>query len=250
MYKKAIVRTPSRSFPSCVSSHPQRSTVRVDKAREQHKEYCDVLKELGLEVITLQECADLPDSCFVEDTAVIRGDKALVTRLAMESRQGEESEVQSLLAEHLMVKSTVAPATLEGGDIIHTPDKLICGITQRTDEHGVKQLSDWLDVQTDTIHDSAMIHLKSHVTYLGEMMAVCTEQMLDYAALEDFALLVLPGEEAYAANTLAIGEAVLIPEGFPTAREIIVEAGFDVIAVDISEFEKCEGALTCLSLLF
>ena len=250
--KVAVVREPGTRYPECISSHPLRHTVDKSQAVEQHRAYCVALMDFGLKISYLDErlATAYPDECFVEDTAIIHGSKALIARLARESRQGEEDHVAEVLGEDLTVKRAEAPATIEGGDVIHLPGRLICGITQRTNQEGVDQLKDFLGVPVDTILDQSIVHLKSYVTYLGRDTMIATKKYADHPALSGFDVLAVPDEEAYAANTLAIGDTVMMADGHPKAQAMVEKVGFDVVSLDVSEFEKCEGALTCLSLLF
>jgi dimethylargininase len=250
MPRRALVREPGERYPGCISSHPLRHTVDVSRARAQHALYCEALLELGLEVIRVPRDDLHPDSCFVEDNAVVHGGKALICRMARESRRGEEVEVEAALREYMTVKRAVAPATIEGGDVIHLQDRLISGVTQRTNLEGVAQLREWLGVPVDTIEDPGIVHIKSYVTYLGRGTMIATGKYASHPALEGFQMLVVPEGEEYAADTLAIGNTVVMPAGLPRAHELVREAGFDVIPLDVSEFEKCEGAITCLSILF
>jgi len=250
MPRRALVREPGERYPGCISSHPLRHTVDVSRARAQHVLYCEALLELGLEVIRVPRDDLHPDSCFVEDNAVVHGGKALICRMARESRRGEEVEVEAALREYMTVKRAVAPATIEGGDVIHLQDRLISGVTQRTNLEGVAQLREWLGVPVDTIEDPGIVHIKSYVTYLGRGTMIATGKYASHPALEGFRVLVVPEGEEYAADTLAIGNTVVMPAGLPRAHELVREAGFDVIPLDVSEFEKCEGAITCLSILF
>lgn len=227
-----------------------RHTIDVDRARSQHKAYCDILSELGVEVIHLPRDDRFADSCFVEDTAVIVGQKALICRMAKTSRRGEEVAVEIKLREALSTSRVEAPGTVEGGDVIHHQKTLICGITQRTNRQGVQQMEEYLEVPVETIENAQIIHLKSHVTYLSRNTFVAIKSMVQHPILEGFDILIVPDEERYAANTLTIGDSVLIPKGYPQTKTLIDKAGFTVVTLDMSEFAKCEGALTCLSLLF
>jgi dimethylargininase len=208
------------------------------------------LEELGFEVIRLALDDTHPDACFVEDTAVIHSGKALITRFAKTSRQGEEQAVAKILQDYLPVKSIKAPGTLEGGDVIHVDDRLISGISQRTNRAGIDQMQVYFGVRIETIEDSNFIHLKSHVTYLNNNIMLATKPYAHHPALTDFDVLLVPDHERYAANTLTIDDTVLMPSDYPETQQLIEEAGFDVINLNMSEFTKCEGALTCLSLLF
>ena len=248
--RRALVREPGNSYPGCISSHPLRHTVDVSRARAQHALYCEALSELGLEVIRVPRDDLHPDSCFVEDNAVVHDGRALICRMARESRRGEEEGVEAVLREYMPVKRAAAPATVEGGDVIHLPDRLISGLTQRTNLEGVAQMREWLRVPVDTIEDPDIVHIKSYVTYLGRGTMIATRTYADHPVLEGFCVLVAPEGEEYASDTLAVSDTVVMPAGLPGAHEMVREAGFDVVPLDVSEFEKCEGAVTCLSILF
>ncbi|MGY5862822.1 MAG: arginine deiminase-related protein, partial [Candidatus Thorarchaeota archaeon] len=154
MAKFGIVKPPSRGYQRCVSSHSLRSTVDFNRAQDQHKAYCAVLEELGLDLIRLPPDDTKPDSCFVEDTAIIHGTKAFITRMALNSRQGEETSVRNELERHLNVCRCQPPATIEGGDVIHFQDELIIGETQRTTAGGIGQAGEYLQVPVKTIKDA------------------------------------------------------------------------------------------------
>lgn len=247
--RRALVREPGDSYAGCISSHPMHHTVNVSRARFQHAKYCRVLSELGIEIIKIPKDESHPDSCFVEDNAVVHSGRALICRMAKESRKGEEG-VEAILKEYMQVRRATAPATIEGGDVIHLPARLICGVTQRTNNAGVEQMREWLDFPVDTIEDSDIVHIKSYATYLGRGVIISTKEYASHPAFEGLHVLTVPEGGEYAADTLAIGDIVLMPAGLAGAHKMVKEAGFDVIPLDVDEFEKCEGALTCLSILF
>ena len=220
------------------------------QAREQHAKYCETLSELGLEVIHVPRDDEYPDSCFVEDNAVVENNKALICRMAKESRRGEQPGVAAVLEEIMPIKWAEAPATIEGGDVVHAKGKLISGISGRTNLEGVAQMKEWLDVPVATVFDPTIMHLKSYVTYLGKDIMIATEKYAKHPALEGFNILIPPCEDEYAADTLAVGDTILMAAGYDTAQLMVKEAGFDVISMDVSEIQKCDGALTCLSILF
>jgi dimethylargininase len=248
--KYALVRSPGDKYPSCLSTHPQHSTVNLKKAREQHKVYCKTLSELGLEVIQVPRDDEYPDSCFVEDNAIVHNGKALICRMAKESRRGEQKGVAEKLSEYMPIKWATKPATIEGGDVIHLEDKLICGITDRTNPEGVMQMREWLSIPVETIFDPGIMHLKSYVTYLGRDIMIATEKYAFHPTLQGFEILIPPTVDEYAADTLAVNEVVLMAEGYPTTQEMVRDAGFEVISLNVSEIQKCDGALTCLSIIF
>ena len=248
--KQAIVRPPGRAFRRCISAHPEHHALDLSLAQGQHAEYCRTLSNLGLKLIRLPPDERHPDSCFVEDTAIVHGNRGFITRFAEESRRGEELAVAEVLKDYLELGFAIRPATIEGGDVIHLPDRLIAGITQRTNSKGVKQMARWFGIKPATIEDGSIIHLKSYVTYLDRNTIIVTENYKDHPTLQGFEKIQIPKEEGYAANSLTIGNAVLMPQKHRKAQTLVTEAGFEVIPLDMSEFEKCEGALTCLSVIF
>ncbi|MGQ4912617.1 MAG: dimethylarginine dimethylaminohydrolase family protein [Candidatus Thorarchaeota archaeon] len=248
--KRAIVRPPPSSFRGCISSHPLVGTLDLDLALRQHENYCHELEERGLDVIRLPPDASYPDSCFVEDTAVIHKSKALLTRMARPERRGEETSVHQVLKDYLSTKVVQAPATLEGGDVIHCEKFFISGESQRSNLAGIREMETWLGVEVRIVSDPRIVHLKSYMTYLGKNTMIVTPSYAKHPILERFDRIVIPEEEAYAANTLSLGDLVFMSSRHRRSIQLVESAGFDVLPVDLSEFEKCEGALTCLSLLF
>ncbi len=248
--KRALVREPGRRFTSCLSCHPLRNTVDLRKAREQHSLYRRTLRDLGLEVIELPRDDSRPDACFVEDNAVVRGRKALICRMGAESRRGEEKEIEAALVSlGMRTRRASPPATIEGGDVVHLEDRLISGISRRTNAEGVSQMADWLETKVDTLRDPKMMHLKSHVSYLGRGIALVDARYADSKCLEGLNKIIVPQGEEYAADNLAVGDRVVLPKGMPRTSSLLRKAGFVPISLDLSEFEKCDGAVTCLSIL-
>jgi len=247
--KLAIVREPGDSYSRCISCHPLRRTINVARARRQHAGYCKTLTDLGLELIRVPRDDENADSCFIEDNAVIHQGKALICRMAKESRRGETGAVENVLKGMVRVRRATAPATVEGGDVVHFSDRLLSGVTQRTNDHGISQMREWLEVKVDTVKDPSIVHLKSYVTYLSRDFVISTKRYSKHPALDGFTVLVVPEDEGYAADTLTIGDTVLMARGRPKSQALVKNAGFDVISLDVGEIEKCEGALTCLSLI-
>ncbi len=248
--KRAIVREPGLSYKNCISSHPLHHSLDLELAKEQHRIYCKTLEDLGLELIKLPANDKYPDSCFVEDNAIISEKKAFVTRMAIESRRGEEKDVEEVLEKYFEIKKAKEPATIEGGDVVHLPNRLICGITQRTNKEGVRQMREWFDIQIDTISNPEIVHLKSYMKYLGNKIMITTEEYSNHPLLKELELLIIPKEEYYSVNCLAIKNNVVMSNKFSSASKIVRGAGFEVINLEMSEFEKCQASLTCLSILF
>jgi len=218
---RALTRPPGASYQKCLSCHPLHGTIDVARAQQQHDKYRSVLEDLGLDVIVLPQDDEHPDACFVEDCAVVHGVKALITRMGAPSRRGEECAVEATLKEHLATKRAVSPATVEGGDVVHLPDRLISGLSARTNAEGVRQMGEWLEVVVDTIDDVSMMHLKSHVTYLGDGKSVATKRFADHSAFRDMEVIIVPEGEEYAADTLAVGSTVLMPSGRVASHELV-----------------------------
>ncbi|OLS26818.1 MAG: N(G),N(G)-dimethylarginine dimethylaminohydrolase [Candidatus Heimdallarchaeota archaeon LC_3] len=250
MIKVALVREPSKDFLKCISNHPLKHQINIEKTQKQHKAYCSTLEELGLELIYITEISDHPDSCFVEDTAIIHYKKALICRMGAESRRGEEISVEEILKQYLPVSKIKKPGTIEGGDIIHFSTNLISGFTQRTNLEGIEQLESFFEIPVKVVEDIEIIHLKSYVTALRDDLIITSNRYLDHPVLTDYKKISTQENEEYAANTLTVNGTVIIPEGFTRINNIITDYGFDVVSLDVSEFQKCEGALTCLSLIF
>ena len=248
--RRALVREPGSTFSRCISTHPMRHTIDVGRARVQHAAYVAALEGLGLEVLKLPRDDSLPDSCFVEDTAVVHGAKALVARPAKESRRGETEAVRAVLSEHLRTKVAEAPATVEGGDVLHTGDRLVCGLTGRTNGEGARQLAEWLEVRVDTVEDPSIMHLKSYVSHIDEGRVLVTRRFAGHPALEGLEKIVVPEGEEYAANVLSVDGAVVMPKGYPGTEALLERSGVRVSALEMTEFPKCDGAMTCLSILF
>ena len=248
-FTHAITRKPGKNFSRGLTTS-KLGLADYELILNQHDAYVETLRSVGLEVVVLEDQPNYPDAHFVEDTAVIVGQKALICRLAKTSRQGEEEAVEVMLQQYLSTSRVEAPGTVEGGDVIQHQTNLICGITQRTNKSGAQQMEKHLEVPVETIENSQIIHLKSHVTYLSRKTFVAIKSMAQHPVLKGFDILIVPDEERYAANTLTIGDTVLLPKGYPQTKTLIDEAGFTIVTLDMSEFAKCEGALTCLSLFF
>lgn len=248
--KKAIVRKPSNSYKHCITSHPLGHTVSLDLALKQHKEYCSILNQLGLDLIELPPKHNYPDACFVEDNAVVFGNKAFITRMGVESRRGEEDDVEEILKQYFKVSKAIEPATIEGGDVVHLPSRLICGITQRTNQMGINQMQDWFNIQIDIIENPNIVHLKSYMKYLERNILITSKDYENHPLIRDLDKIIIAKEEYYSINCLAINDTVVMSDKFDYAQKAVRKAGFEVISINMSEFEKCQASLTCLSILF
>jgi dimethylargininase len=208
---------------------------------------------LGLTLTRIEGDDRYPDCCFIEDTAVVFDDFAVLTRPGAPSRRGETQAVGSALRHFRdQVFEVKPPGTLDGGDVLRIENQLYVGISERTNEDGFRQLRAWATragLAASAVRVRGALHLKSACTYLGKGCVLLRPGHFDASSLSRFRVLTVPDHEGRAANGLAIQETVLIPAGCPRTTELIVGAGFETIAVDVSEFHKGGGGLTCLSII-
>jgi dimethylargininase len=250
--RAAIVRPPSDAFATALSSQ----SIPIDpvRARAQHAAYQAALADL-VEVVALPADDELPDACFVDDCAVVLGGQALLTRPGAPSRAAEPerlAEPLGRLVEGLHRMTT--PATLDGGDVLRLGRTLVVGRSQRTNQDGVRQLTRFAEAAGGRVEVAAVppgtLHLQSAVTALADDAVVGRAELLEQPALRGVAQkLVVPPEEAAAGNVLAVGTTVLLPAGCPRTAAAVAALGFDVREVDLGEFHKADGGVTCLSLL-
>jgi dimethylargininase len=188
----------------------------------------------------------------VEDTAVVFGDTAVICNMRMPSRASEVTEVAKVLAELKETYRITSPATIDGGDVLTVEDRVFVGISARTNLHAATQLKTILDDRAwDVIPVKVrkVLHLKSACTYLGEDVVILSNGCFDSSILSGLEKIVVPKGEEYAADCLAVNDTVLMAKGYAGARKLVENAGFRVQQLEISEFRKGDGALTCLSIM-
>lgn len=247
----ALVRPPGDSYVNAICSAPAR--IDVTLAREQHAAYCAALAEAGAKVETLPPDERYPDSCFMQDPAMVFGDLAVVGRMGTASRAGEPDALAEWLAPRFEVRRIVAPGRLEGGDVLNLGDRLLVGETGRTNREGIAQLASFLEpqgIQVTWVPVREYLHLLTAATYVGKNVLVVN---MDYAAHPAFAGLdkvVVPRAEEYAANTLGLGDYVIMPAGYRRTEQELTARGFRVLSIALSEFQKADGGVSCLSLVW
>jgi dimethylargininase len=249
--KHAIVRPVPDSYDRCVRTKVEKIDVAL--ARRQHAEYCTTLQELGLDLIWIKRENALADSCFVEDTAVILGEKAVICNLSLKSRAKEVVEVAKVLKELKETHCIRPPAIIDGGDVLRIEDKVLIGLSTRTNLQAIEQLRRILEdsnLEIVPIKIRNVLHLKSACTYLGANYVILSKGHFDTDILRDFRKIVVPRGEEYAADCLAINGTVLMAKGYPKTRKLIEQEGFFVKELEVSEFRKGDGALTCLSIVW
>lgn len=256
MLTHALVRPPSANFAHGLT-RVDLGKPDVAKALEQHARYCSALERCGLVLTRLAGDADFPDSTFVEDTAIVTGDVAILTRPGAAARAGEVARIEpTLRAMFSRTHAIAAPGTLDGGDVCQVENHCFIGLSERTNEEGARQLAGFLAQEgcTSTAVDirgmHGILHLKSGVSYLGDGRVALIDALAQHTAFRNYEIVQVVRGEGYAANLLRLNDHVIIAAGFPGFEAAVRALGYDVIALDMSEFRKMDGALTCLSLRF
>jgi dimethylargininase len=256
VFKHAIVRVPGSNFAQGLTT-VDLGVPRFDQVLQQHALYCAALQACGLTLTTLNADTDHPDSTFVEDTAVLTARSAVLTRPGARSREGEVAAMRPVLQRFF--SSTVeieAPGTLDGGDICEAEQHFFLGLSHRTNEEGARQLAAHLAREgyrssvVDVRGMNSILHLKSGVSYIGDNTLVVMEEMADLEMFAEYALIRVGEDESYAANCIRVNERVLVAAGYPRLRDELVTRGFHPLELEMSEFQKMDGGLSCLSLRF
>jgi dimethylargininase len=256
MFSKAIVRAPSENFAEGLTSVDFGVPV-FETALVQHRAYCEALVRCGLSLIELEPDPVYPDSTFVEDTAILTERCAVITRPGAPSRSGEILSMTGTLSKYYDKLDAVRPpSTIDGGDVCQIENHFLIGISDRTNEAGARQLSKYLQAAgftssyVDIRGKDGLLHLKSGVSYLGENRVLVTDSLAGEKQLEGFELVGVPEGEEYAANCIRVNDHLLIAAGFPKLRNTLEGLGYKIIEVEMSEFQKMDGGLSCLSLRF
>jgi dimethylargininase len=252
-FTQAIVRPPGANFADGITTSSE-GPPDIDRAREQHRAYCNALVACGLTLSLLPEEPAHPDACFVEDVAIITPRGAIATRPGDPSRQGEVTSVlPSLKSMCRDVARIFAPGTLDGGDICEADGHYLIGLSARTNMAGAEQLESLLaevgysSSIVDIRNSRRLLHLKTGMSYLGNGRMVVTADV-PRGPLGLFELIEVAENERYAANCVRVNDRVLIAAGYPQVRAEIEACGYEVLALEMSEFRKMDGGLSCLSL--
>jgi len=259
-FTRAIVRHPGASFTAGLSS-AREADPDVDLARSQHARYSQALCECGLEVTRLAPDESYPDSTFVEDTAILTSRGAILARPGALSRRGEVYGIAPCLRGfYADLPQIEAPGTLDGGDICEADGHFLIGVSARTNEEGARQLARHLarlgftSSEVDIRNNPALLHLKSGIAYLGAGLWVADAgiagELRSQAAIAAHDVIVVPPAEAYAANCVRVNGTILVAAGYPNLRAALKARGLPSLALDVSEFRKMDGGLSCLSLRF
>lgn len=249
----AITREVSASLADCELSFVPRTGIDLARARVQHEAYRETLAGLGCEVIALPEQPSMPYAVFVEDVAIVTDEVAVMTRPGAPSRRGEGASVAAVLERFRPLHAIEAPATLDGGDVLRIGRRVFVGESARTNADGIARLRAILAPHGYTVQGvptHGCLHLKSAVTALDDDTVLLQPAWVGREPFAGYRIVeVDPGEE-HAANVLRIGAQVISPACFPHTHARIRAAGVGVVAVDVSELQKAEGAVTCCSMVF
>lgn len=256
MFKNVIVRTPSKSICDGITSAPELGKPIYEKALEQHKGYIETLKKCGVEVEVLEALDEFPDSCFVEDVAVLTKNCAIITNPGASSRNKEKEYIIEPIKKYYpeeKIEYIKEPGTLDGGDVMMVGNHFYVGKSARTNGEGIKQFIEILEKYGHTGSEVTLeevLHLKTGVNYIENNTLLVSGEFITKEEFKDYKKIVIPEDEAYASNCIWVNGTVIVPSGYPKVKKAIEEAGYKVICTDTSEFRKIDGGLSCLSLRF
>ena len=255
-FQHAIVRRPCRAMINGITSAPELGKPDYEMARKQHDEYIAALRQCHVDVTVLEADERYPDSCFVEDPAIITGNCAVITNPGAASRNGEKKEIVRAVKMFFRdedIEYIGEPGTLEGGDVMMVGDHFYVGRSARTNGEGIRQLTGILARRGMTCSEvplSEVLHLKTGVNYLENNNMLVSGEFIEKPEFAQYRKIVVPDEEAYAANCIWVNGTVIVPAGYPTVLAAVQRLGYRTLRVDVSEFRKLDGGLSCLSLRF
>ena len=255
-FNNVIVRKPCKAVCDGITSAPELGQPIYEKALAQHEKYIEALKKCGVEVTVLEADERYPDSCFVEDPALITRKCAIITNPGAASRNGEKNEIIGAVRKFFpedKIEYIKDPGTLEGGDVMMVGDTFYVGLSARTNAEGIWQLGEILNkygLECVQVPLEKVLHLKTGVNYLENNNMLVSGEFIDKPEFAKYNKIVIPEEEAYAANCIWVNGTVIVPEGYPAVLKAVQDAGYETLVVDTSEFRKIDGGLSCLSLRF
>ena len=251
--RRAIVRQPGAEMAEGERSFLDRQPIDFELAEAQHGAYCQTLRELGCEPLVLPALAGFPDAPFVEDMAIVLPEVAVLTRTGAESRRAEQTSVEQALSPFREFVRIEEPSTLDGGDVFLANQTLFVGQSGRTNHAGLKQLAHLVlahGFRVKAVEVTEALHLRTGCTWLGGDHLLINRNWINAERLSEYQLIDVDPSEPFAGTALTIGETVMMTASAPRTIERVRAAGYEVREVDITEFEKAEAGLTCLSLVF
>ena len=248
----AITREVSPAIERCELTHLARAPIDLSRARLQHRQYEQQLEQAGCRLIRLPVETELPDSVFVEDTAIVLDELAVITRPGAESRRAETASVADILKPYRRLYHIESPGTLDGGDVLRVAKSLYVGLSKRSNPEGIEQLRRLLapfGYSVTAVELRDCLHLKSAVTQVTEDTLLINRQWVNASTFSAMQLIDVHGSEPFAANTLRVGGSVIYPEAFSKTRKRLESLGLKVRSVNASELAKAEGGVSCCSLI-
>lgn len=255
MFTHAIVKRPCKAMVNGITT-ADLGKPDYSLAMQQHADYVKALEQCGVQVTVLEADESYPDSCFVEDTAVLTREFALITNPGAPSRKGEVSSMVPVIQQFYPKEKIAyiqAPGTLEGGDIMMVGDHFYIGISARTNREGAQQFIDALKkhgMSGEMVPLHTILHLKTGLSYIENNNLLISGEFLDNPVFSQFHHLKIAAGEEYGANCIWVNGKVLVPAGYPQTQKAIEALGYEVLTVDTSEYRKIDGGLSCLSLRF
>jgi dimethylargininase len=248
----ALTHMPSPAMSECLLTFVGRSAIDHHRAKAQHEAYCRMLGDCGANVRTLDVNCELPDCAFIEDLAVVLDEVTVITRPGTTARRRETARIEPVLCDYRPMERVDAPATLEGGDVLQVGRTLLVGLSSRTNAPGVAALDAvarrfGYDVRAVPVH--GCLHLKTACTALPDRRLLINRAWVDVDALHEYELIDVPVSEPWGANVVCIGDRVISAAAHAATTDLICGLGIDVCTVELDEFAKAEGGVTCLSLL-
>ncbi|HBB28900.1 MAG TPA: N(G),N(G)-dimethylarginine dimethylaminohydrolase [Clostridiales bacterium] len=256
MFKNVIVRRPSKSMVEGITSAPELGKPDYELALKQHDNYIKALESCGVKVTVLDAMEEFPDSCFVEDTAVLTKNCAIISNPGAPTRQKESGYMVDTIKKFYSedkIEYITSPGTMEGGDVMMVGNHFYIGLSARTNEEGCKQFIAALEKHGHTgsiVPLKKVLHLKTGLAYLENNNLLVAGEFVDKEDFAKFNKIEISADEAYSANCIWVNEKVLVPAGYEKTKRAIENAGYEVILIDTSEYKKLDGGLSCLSLRF
>lgn len=249
----ALTHMISPNINNCELTFLKREPIQIHIAEKQHKEYCNLLRKLGVEVSELTVNRSYPDSTFIEDTAVVVDELAVMTHMGIESRRGEVKGIERELMKYRKIVHIRPPATLEGGDVLQAGKTIFAGLSPRTNKEGIESLKSFLkplgyQVKSVVLHNC--LHLKSAVTAMDDNTLLVNPDWLDLSDFAEFRIISIPKDEPWAANLLRVRNVLIMHSVYVKTIQLVRDLGYTVKNCNISELIKAEAALTCSSILF
>jgi len=248
----AITREVSSSIGRCELKHIPRKEINIDVARAQHYHYERYLEDLGCEVITLQADSDLPDSVFVEDTAIVLDEIAIITRTGAISRRPETTSIARTLVSYRPISYIKSPGIVDGGDVLQIDKTLFVGLSSCTNQSSIEQIRLIVEpygYKVESIKVSGCLHLKSAITEVAEKTVLINRSWVEITKMDQMNFIEVDPSEPYGANALLVGESTIYPSEFPRTRKRLEDYGISVRIIDVSELRKAEGGVSCCCLL-